>query len=102
MIELRLNEGFATESGPEVILGRRRISAEQDRFDYHFARQMQMAPAIYRAHPAVRQFAGYLVIADDFTDHCDEIFPGSVMNGTSKSDHARLVQYRARKQAADR
>src|SRR5262245_61294009 len=30
---------------------------------------MQMASAIDRSHPALRQFAGNPVIADDFADH---------------------------------
>src|SRR5262249_50640757 len=74
-----LNECFAAESGPEVILGRWRKGAEQDRFDHHLPRQMHMASAIHRAHPAARQFTRDLVIADDFTDHCT--VPGMVATG---------------------
>src|SRR5262245_1410279 len=69
MIELRLNERLAAEPGSEFRLGRWGKRAEQDRFNHDLARQMQMAPAIDRAHPALRQFAGDLVIADDFADH---------------------------------
>src|SRR5262245_64636886 len=83
MIELRLNEGFAAESGPEVILGRGRESPEQNRFDHHLTRQVQMSPAIDRAHPAMRQLARDLVIADDFTDHCK--LPGAVETGRYRS-----------------
>src|SRR5262245_8469885 len=83
MIELRLNESFAAESGPEVVLGRGRESSEQDRFDHHLTRQVQMSPAIDRAHPALRQLARDLVIADDFTDHCT--VPGAVETGRYRS-----------------
>src|SRR5262245_40286053 len=77
MIELRLNERLAAEPGSEFRLGRWGKRAEQDRFNHDLARQMQMAPAIDRAHSALRQFDGDLVIADDFADHMQTalVFP---------------------------